>query len=558
VIQDREGFVRPSRIFGRLTRQTLHSINQLNLELDVNPISISSIRLGVIGAIFISASVCAPAQSHWVHPGSNGKLVYAQSSRGDRIADFSYAGYEGGGVALPAVPAKRTVAPGAEDDSAAIQKAIDEVSALPLVDGFRGAVVLSPGTYHCARTVSISASGVVLRGAGTGKSGTTIVMTGDPHLAVKVSGDLKIATEGAESDIVDDYVPVGSFAIHVADASGFKPGDTLLIRKPVTETWRHYVGMDHLRRNGQDESWIGNGRLDARRRIVAIKGNVLQLDVPLMDSFDARFFDGGHAIACKVTVSGQIAHVGVEDLRIVAPRRSIALGSPEFDGVYMQDAVDSWVLQVATEETTNSFHINAGTERITVQKCDEVQHDPITSAAKPFDYSTNGSQILFDRCTGSGDNVFYFATQARQQGPVVVLHCSFQGNGHIQPHQRWSPGLLLDNCSAPGGGIDLKNRGEMGSGHGWATAWSVAWNNSTASLEMNQAPGVMNWSIGNRGVQSNPPMPTFDEPHHGVHTGPKLDDVVTESPNKPVKPDSLYLQQLKDRLGRKAIENIGY
>lgn len=80
--------------------------------------------------------VCAAqmlhGQSHWVSMGPGGKLVYATTAKGDRIPDFSYAGYEAGGVALPQVPAKRTVAPSGGDDSAAIQKAIDEVSALPL------------------------------------------------------------------------------------------------------------------------------------------------------------------------------------------------------------------------------------------------------------------------------------------------------------------------------------------------------------------------------------------------------------------------------------------
>ena len=51
------------------------------------------------------------AQSHWAYPGPHGKLVYTYTSKGDRIPDFSYAGYEGGGVALPHVPTMRTVKP---------------------------------------------------------------------------------------------------------------------------------------------------------------------------------------------------------------------------------------------------------------------------------------------------------------------------------------------------------------------------------------------------------------------------------------------------------------
>ena len=493
------------------------------------------------------------AQSKWVHFGAKGRLVYAPSPKGDHIPDFSYAGYEGGGVALPSVPAVRTVAPSGSDDSAAIQKAIDDVSALPLKDGFRGAVQLAQGTFHCAQTISIAASGVVLRGAGNGKDGTTIVMTGSPHLAVSAAGNLQQTSAGADTTITDSYVPAGAMVIHVADASKFHPGDLLLIRKPVTAAWLHFMGMDDLSRNGKPEHWVGSDHLDVRRRIALIEGNEVTLTVPLMDSYDASFFDGGHAEVRRIEVSGQIAHVGVEDLRIVAPKRSIALGQPEFDGVFLQDAVDSWVQSVDLEETTNSIHIEQGTERITVLKCSVVQHVPVTTPAKPFDFSADGAQILFDRCTGSGDNTFYFATQARQQGPVVILHSSFKGDGHIQPHQRWFTGLLIDNCDVPEGGIDLMNRGEMGSGHGWAIGWAVAWNNTAGSFKMNQPPGIANWSIGNRGPQTDPPMPVFE----GVERAP-LHEAVTESAGKPVNPQSLYLEQLKERLGAEAVKNIGY
>jgi hypothetical protein len=50
-----------------------------------------------------------------------GNFEYRHLSNGDRILDFSYAGYMGGGVALPTVPAQRTVRPSGDDDSVAIQ-----------------------------------------------------------------------------------------------------------------------------------------------------------------------------------------------------------------------------------------------------------------------------------------------------------------------------------------------------------------------------------------------------------------------------------------------------
>jgi hypothetical protein len=517
-----------------------------------NASTCSRLALAFLITILCGASSLS-AQSRWAHFGPNGKLVYAQTPKGDRIADYSFAGYEGGGVALPVVAAKRTVAASGADDTAAIQRAIDEVSALPLVHGFRGAVELAPGTFHCAQTISITASGVVLRGAGAGEKGTTILMTGAPHLAMRIAGRLQQKDAGAETSMTDAYVPSGTSTIHVADAANLHPGDTLLISKPVTPSWIHFMGMDDLHRDGKDEHWVTASHLDVRRRIAAVSGKTITLEVPLMDSYDTQFFEGAHATARKIEVSGQVSHVGVENLRFVAPKRSITLGEAEFSGVSIQDAVDSWMQAFTLEETTNGVRINSGSERITVLKCEIEQHVPVTSHAKPADFACNGSQILFDRCWGSGDSTFYFATQDRQQGPVVVLNCRFLGNGHMQPHQRWSTGLLIDSCELPGGGIDLMNRGEMGSGHGWAIGWAVAWNNTAKTFEMNTPPGSATWSIGNRGEELNPPMPVYDGSKR-----PPMVAATIESPGKPVEPKSLYLEQLAERLGPAALKNIGY
>jgi hypothetical protein len=492
--------------------------------------------------------------SRWVHEGTDGKLVYTHTSNGDRIPDFSYAGYEGGGVALPEVPAKRTVKPSVPDDTDAIQAAINAVSALPLVNGFRGAVELAPGHFHCARTLSITTSGVVLRGAGDGENGTTVEMTGSPHPAMRIAGRRQQSDLGVSTTIIDAYVPAGTSVIHVADAANLHAGDLLLLRKPVTQAWIKFMGMDNMARNGRPEYWIRAPYLDVRRRIAAVHGDAIVLAVPLMDDYDTRFFDGGHALVSKIELSGQISHVGVEDLRFAAPKRQIALGQPAFSGVAIRDVADSWFRSVALLDTTNGISINSGSERMTFLKCSVVQEVAVTSHAKPADFACNGSQILFDRCAGSGDSTFYIVTQAGQQGPVVALHCRFFGNGAIEPHQRWSTGLLIDNCDVPGGGIDIMNRGEMGSGHGWPIGWGVVWNSSARRLGMNQPPGSYIWSIGNRGEQTDPKFPIYD----GGPPRAALPPVTVDSPGKPVQPGSLYLAQLKERLGEGAVKNIGY
>lgn len=114
--------------------------------------------------------------SQWVYYNSSGTLTYKTlDPQGDKIMDFSTAGYEQGAVEIPTAPVEATLSPSGGDDTANIQAAINTVSAMPLnaTTGLRGAVLLNPGSYTVSSSLSISASGVVLRGSGSGASPTT-------------------------------------------------------------------------------------------------------------------------------------------------------------------------------------------------------------------------------------------------------------------------------------------------------------------------------------------------------------------------------------------------
>ena len=122
---------------------------------------------------FISLAQDIPPTTSLVYPGTDGRLVYVADSLGNKIPDFSNAGYKGGGVPIPYVAIKVTVWPVQGDNSTNIQAAIDKVSALlPDASGFRGAVLLKMGTYELEKPINIKASGVVLRGEGMSDIGT--------------------------------------------------------------------------------------------------------------------------------------------------------------------------------------------------------------------------------------------------------------------------------------------------------------------------------------------------------------------------------------------------
>ena len=514
-----------------------------------------TIRHCIAAALVFTAAAVAKqpsaAHSQWVYPDHSGKLVYRHTQTGDKIIDFSYAGYMGGGASIPTVPVKKTVSPSGNDDTAIIQAAINEVSSLPLDHGTRGAILLKSGHFHCSSPLKIDASGVVLRGSGTSESGTTLDLIGDPHLGIAITGASSITPLGSLTTIAEAYVPAGAMSFSVHDASGLKAGDTIQITRPVTPKWLRFMGMDELVRNGKKETWV-SGNLVTERMIVSLSGNTLHLDVPLTDSYDAKYLSPDGASVVKVEHVGQIAQTGIENLRIVAPAKKTTLSGQHFNALQMRATVDSWARNLRIIDTTEAVNVGQDTRRITVDRVDVTQSVPIEGHAKPADFSIGGTQILINRCTAIDDNVFYIATGPREQGPNVVLNCVFHGDGHVQPHQRWATGLLVDSCQVPEGGIDFMNRGEMGSGHGWAMGWGVAWNNLAKTYVVQMPPGSANWSIGNRGEQQLSKMPTYNP-------GPPLPTLpqgIIESQGKPVTPVSLYLEQLADRLGPQAVRNV--
>lgn len=114
-----------------------------------------------------------------------------------------------------------------------------------------------------------------------------------------------------------------------------------------------------------------------------------------------------------------------------------------------------------------------------------------------------------------------------------------------------STAFLLDNCIFDKGGIDFMNRGEMGSGHGWGTSWSVAWNCTCKDFVNQQPPGCYNWVIGSFGKKELKRRPFSI-------SGPFEEEGIYDSHGQNVTPRSLYLAQLKERLGQQALTNIGY
>ena len=553
-------------------------------------LAIYLILAGVVvsfGTTSVHADALNVAQSQWVHPGPDGKLVYKTTPQGDRMMDFSYAGYMGGGVALPTVAVKKTVAPsGQDDDTDTIQSAINEVAKLPLVNGFRGAVLLTPGTYACSQTIRIATSGIVLRGSGSGapidspqggstapassNQMSTIKLVGDPHLAIGISTSVrgnrgpddetdaikstadstaqKSDFKAVATSIADAYVPSGTTSFTVASAKGFAVGDTIEIEHPVTQSWVKFMQMDDMVRDGKAQTWIRVGNnIAALRNIKGISGNTISVDVPLSDSFDAKYLSPPGAAVVKVRPPTAITQSGIEDLHIECPPQAINHTQRHFQALRISGQ-DCWARNVVCDETMNSVSVSG--RRITLLQVSVNRRAEHQGASKPAEFAPNASQVLLDHCSVTADNVWFAATGAGVSGPIVLLNCTFRGKSDAEAHQRWSTGILYDNCDVPEGGITLRNRGSMGSGHGWTMGWGVIWNCAAKDYIVQNPPGAVNWLIGSVGHDLLASRP--------FGAGPNLPEGIIDSANQSVSPHSLYLAQLAERLGPEAVKNIGY
>ncbi|WP_343302934.1 hypothetical protein AAHN97_15395 [Chitinophaga niabensis] len=501
-------------------------------------------------AALLPFSMEAQVKSEWVYLDAQQKLTYKTLEKGDRIMDFSYAGYMGGGVRIPTPPVKITLSAVEGDNAAAIQRAVNEIAAMEPVNGFRGTLLLQPGVYNCDNTIVINTSGIVIRGSGSGETGTVLKMTGEPHVCFSVQGRVNLQKAGKPAMITDAYVPSGSNSFQLSDVSGLAAGDLIQISRPVTPAWVKFMGMDSLVRDGKKQTWI-TGEINVERAIKKIEGNKVILELPLTDNYDAAYLGTPGVSVVKVVTSGEISQVGLELMRIVSPAQSGTINEKAHKAFNIRGAADAWARNIDVYNTINSISVSDA-KRVTLSGINIYHETPTKGAAKPADLNGSGSQILFNQCNIQGDNVFYFATGAKVSGPIVLLNCTFLGNGWIQPHQRWATGVLVDECNVPDGGIDFMNRGIMGSGHGWSIGWAVAWNCKAKTYLNQQPPGAANWVIGSLGEKTKRPIPfeTMDKP--------ALPEGYYDAHNTPVAPASLYLEQLSQRLGPEALVNIGY
>ncbi len=460
-----------------------------------------------------------------------------ESNNDNVVPDFSNAGYMEGGVSLPNLTVVETISPVPGNNFLNIQSAIDRVqNRLPDANGFRGAILLQAGTYNVDGILRITKSGVVLRGVGQGSNPATNTVV---HCTTVASKHIFIRMEGSGSGfgststlrkaITTPYVGSGAISFDVASTSGYSVGDDIGVHRVPNDKWIADLNMAQY-------GWTkGDYDVVYERKIAAINGNTITLNAPIVDPIQT-IYGGGYIF--KANITGRISNSGIENMRLTSSYTSDTDENHGWEAIKLVRAENCWVKKVTAQYFGYScVTLSTQSSYNTIEDCAMLDPKSKTDGGRKYSFNmVTGSFNLFQRLyTRSGRHDFVLG--ARTAGPNVFLDAYADNpQSDMGPHQRWATGALFDNIR--GGLMNVQNRKASGTGHGWTGAQIMFWNClSTKQVDISSPPGVKNWSIGNI------------SPKH-------LGNGYQFSPGINVLPRSLYLAQLKDRLGVAAVENI--
>ncbi|TDW47901.1 hypothetical protein EV144_104187 [Flavobacterium sp. 270] len=467
-----------------------------------------------------------------------GKLTYTADNQGNKIPDFSFAGYMASEKAIPNVENKIFVPKQEEDATQKIQTAIDYVSNLkPDKTGFRGAVLLDKGTFKIKGTLYIRKSGVVLRGSGNTENGTVLLGTGlEREALIRVLGiDDRKYNETYE--LATAFSPLGTQKIQLKNASKLKVSDEIIISKSLTDNWIKELKMDDF---GAETGWVGWKKNDWdiswNRVVTNINGNEVTLNAPLTMTLDGVY---GATKIMLYSWPGRIEHIGIENILLKSKYDESKPKDEEHRwlGISIENVKNAWVKQV------NFKHFSGGAvallksaQQITVEDC--IATEPVSEIGgfRRHTFYTEGQQTLFQRCYSEYGYHDFSVGGFGTTGPNVFVQCEsylpFNNNGAIGS---WATGILFDIFYVDGHALSYNNREQNGRGAGWTAANSVIWETSGSKIECYSPPTAQNWAFGVWG---------------GIMAG----DGHWKDVNNHISPRSLFYAQLENRLEKLPVD----
>ena len=482
------------------------------------------------------------------------------------LTDYSFAGYEHGEKGIPDVqgPVFKVTDYGAKaDDAISDEDAIRKAVAAAEKAG--GGVVLFPvGKFlvfadrFTAASIRIGKSGVVIRGAGSGKGGTVIraIHSGyrvGPYPVPKGTKDgegrddwakipyififeqLELGKkEAGKAAAVIGAVKRGSFAVPVKSTEGFKVGEWVVLKAATPKLDAELMcGLQ------PDPTWtriIKDGSsISELHQVKEIQGESLILKEPVLVNLGADF-------EAKIFPVTLIEQVGVEDMALQGGWRGAfvhhrsALDDEGWDGIQFKGVANGWVRRCSF------LNLNTGVYLRDSAAC-SILENRFAGNKGHYDVAIR-SNCTFN-LTGLTEETTapqHGASTGNRSAGTVVWRWLMSKASTVDSHGNGPYATLIDRVD---GGTMTRSGGPAPSfpNH---LRWMVFWN---FFYDSDDEQPINFWNY-EKGKEAKFVKPLFV----GLHGKPvklKEDSVeANECPGAAVTPESLYEAQLKLRLGK--------
>jgi hypothetical protein len=482
------------------------------------------------------------------------------------LTDYSYAGYEHGekGISDVQGPVFKVTDYGAKaDDAVSDEDAIRK--AVAAAESAGGGVVLFPaGKFlvfadrFTAASIRIGKSGVVIRGAGSGKGGTVIraIHSGyrvGPYPVPKGTKDgegrddwakipyififeqLELGKkEAGKSAAVIGAVKRGSFTVPVKSTDGFSVGEWVVLKAATPK-----LDGELMAGLQPDPTWtriIKDGSsISELHQVKEIQGESLILKEPVLVNLGADF-------EAKIFPVTLIEQVGVEDMALQGGWRGAfvhhrsALDDEGWDGIQFKGVANGWVRRCSF------LNVNTGVYLRDSVAC-SILENRFAGNKGHYDVAIR-SNCSFNMMGLTEETTApqHGASTGNRSAGTVVWRWLMSKASTVDSHGNGPYATLIDRVD---GGTMTRSGGPAPSfpNH---LRWMVFWN---FFYDSDDEQPINFWNY-EKGKEAKFVKPLFV----GLHGKPvklKEDSVeANECPGAPVTPESLYEAQLALRLGK--------